>query len=130
VTSAFFAASDSIDRRSMSVCAPGSRKESALVPQTGNPRSAYAQARRPPLLSLLLAGVTLLLPATASAAYSVTVTPGAVLNTGTGRGTTVQPRESWNLLDPVVLNAALSCDPNRSLPDDLVGIRNPPATVS
>ena len=48
--------------------------------------SACAQARRLLLLSLLLAGVTLLLAATASAAYSVTVTPGTVLNTGTGNG--------------------------------------------
>ena len=48
--------------------------------------SAYAQARRLLLLSLLFAGITLLLAATASAAYSVTVTPGTVLNTGTGNG--------------------------------------------
>ncbi len=36
-----------------------------------------------------------------------------------GRGTTVQPRDSWNLLDPVVLGIALDYDHDLSLLDDL-----------
>jgi DNA-binding FadR family transcriptional regulator len=40
-----------------------------------------------------------------------------------GRGTTVQPRESWNLLDPIVLRIALECDHDMSLLDDLIKVR-------
>ena len=40
-----------------------------------------------------------------------------------GRGTTVQPRSSWNLLDPVVLQIALEYDDDLSLLDDLISIR-------
>jgi DNA-binding FadR family transcriptional regulator len=40
-----------------------------------------------------------------------------------GRGTTVQPRDSWNLLDPVVLRVALAHDPDMTLLDDLVLVR-------
>ena len=39
-----------------------------------------------------------------------------------GRGTTVQPRSSWDLLDPVVLQIALEHD-DMSLLDDLISIR-------
>ncbi len=39
-----------------------------------------------------------------------------------GRGTTVQPRSSWDLLDPVVLQIALEYD-DMSLLDDLISIR-------
>jgi GntR family galactonate operon transcriptional repressor len=40
-----------------------------------------------------------------------------------GRGTTVQPRSAWNLLDPVVLRIALAHDHDMSLLDDLIGVR-------
>lgn len=40
-----------------------------------------------------------------------------------GRGTTVQPRTSWDLLDPVVLQIALAYDDDMTLLDDLISIR-------
>src|SRR4051795_11952947 len=40
-----------------------------------------------------------------------------------GRGTTVQPRNAWNLLDPVILGIALQYDDDMSLLDDLVSVR-------
>ena len=40
-----------------------------------------------------------------------------------GRGTTVQPRSAWNLLDPVVLRIALAHDHDMSLLDDLMAVR-------
>ncbi len=40
-----------------------------------------------------------------------------------GRGTTVQPRSSWDLLDPDVLRIALSYDDDLSLLDDLISVR-------
>jgi DNA-binding FadR family transcriptional regulator len=40
-----------------------------------------------------------------------------------GRGTTVQPRDAWNLLDPVVLRIALEYDADLSLLDDLIIVR-------
>jgi DNA-binding FadR family transcriptional regulator len=40
-----------------------------------------------------------------------------------GRGTTVQPRDTWNLLDPVVLRIALAHDVDLTLLDDLVEVR-------
>ena len=40
-----------------------------------------------------------------------------------GRGTTVQPRESWNLLDPDVLRIALEYDGDAQLLDNLVTVR-------
>src|SRR3954469_23919052 len=40
-----------------------------------------------------------------------------------GRGTTVQPRDMWNLLDPVVLRTALLYDHDLTLLDDLVETR-------
>jgi DNA-binding FadR family transcriptional regulator len=40
-----------------------------------------------------------------------------------GRGTTVQPRDAWNLLDPVVLKVALAYDHDMSLLDNLMTIR-------
>ena len=40
-----------------------------------------------------------------------------------GRGTTVQPRSSWDLLDPVVLQIALAYDDDLTLLDDLISIR-------
>ena len=40
-----------------------------------------------------------------------------------GRGTTVQPRDAWNLLDPVVLRIALEYDVDLSLLDDLIIVR-------
>jgi len=40
-----------------------------------------------------------------------------------GRGTTVQPRDSWNLLDPVVIRIALDYDVDMSLLDDLIAVR-------
>jgi DNA-binding FadR family transcriptional regulator len=40
-----------------------------------------------------------------------------------GRGTTVQPRGSWDLLDPVVLRLALENDADLSLFDDLIAVR-------
>jgi DNA-binding FadR family transcriptional regulator len=40
-----------------------------------------------------------------------------------GRGTTVQPRESWSLLDPLVIRIALAYDHDMALLDDLVAVR-------
>jgi DNA-binding FadR family transcriptional regulator len=40
-----------------------------------------------------------------------------------GRGTTVQPRESWNLLDPLVIRIALAYDHEMILLDDLIAVR-------
>ena len=40
-----------------------------------------------------------------------------------GRGTTVQPRSSWNLLDPVVIRIALEYDTDLSLLESLLGVR-------
>jgi GntR family transcriptional regulator, galactonate operon transcriptional repressor len=40
-----------------------------------------------------------------------------------GRGTTVQPRDAWNLLDPVVLRIALEYDSDLSLLNDLIVVR-------
>jgi DNA-binding FadR family transcriptional regulator len=40
-----------------------------------------------------------------------------------GRGTTVQPRESWNLLDPLVLRLALAYDSDLALLDNLIVVR-------
>ncbi|HZT15875.1 MAG TPA: FadR/GntR family transcriptional regulator [Gaiellaceae bacterium] len=40
-----------------------------------------------------------------------------------GRGTTVQPRSSWNLLDPLVIRIALEHDEDMSLLDGLVTVR-------
>ncbi len=40
-----------------------------------------------------------------------------------GRGTTVQPRSSWDLLDPDVLRIALEYDADMSLLDDLMMVR-------
>jgi DNA-binding FadR family transcriptional regulator len=40
-----------------------------------------------------------------------------------GRGTTVQPRSSWNLLDPVIIRIALEYDSDMSLLDSLVTVR-------
>jgi DNA-binding FadR family transcriptional regulator len=40
-----------------------------------------------------------------------------------GRGTTVQPRDAWNLLDPVVLQGALAYDDDMSLLDNLMTVR-------
>lgn len=40
-----------------------------------------------------------------------------------GRGTTVQARELWNLLDPTVLRIALENDPNMQLLDNLITVR-------
>jgi DNA-binding FadR family transcriptional regulator len=40
-----------------------------------------------------------------------------------GRGTTVQPRESWNLLDPTVLRIALEHDRDTALLDNLITVR-------
>ncbi len=40
-----------------------------------------------------------------------------------GRGTTVQPRSSWDLLDPDVLRIALDYDHDLSLLDDLIAVR-------
>jgi DNA-binding FadR family transcriptional regulator len=40
-----------------------------------------------------------------------------------GRGTTVQPRDAWNLLDPVVLAIALTHDRDMSLLENLVAVR-------
>ena len=39
-----------------------------------------------------------------------------------GRGTTVQPRDAWNLLDPLVLGIALSHDVDMSLLENLVAV--------
>jgi DNA-binding FadR family transcriptional regulator len=40
-----------------------------------------------------------------------------------GRGTRVQPRSSWDLLDPVVLRIALAYDGDMTLLDDLISVR-------
>jgi DNA-binding FadR family transcriptional regulator len=40
-----------------------------------------------------------------------------------GRGTSVQPRDSWNLLDPVVIRIALEYDDDMSLLDSLMAVR-------
>jgi DNA-binding FadR family transcriptional regulator len=40
-----------------------------------------------------------------------------------GRGTTVQPRSSWDLLDPDVLRMGLAYDQDMSLLDDLMTVR-------
>ncbi len=40
-----------------------------------------------------------------------------------GRGTTVQPREIWNLLDPTVLRIALRHDEDMRLLDNLITVR-------
>jgi DNA-binding FadR family transcriptional regulator len=40
-----------------------------------------------------------------------------------GRGTTVQPRDSWDLLDPAVIRIALAYDRDMSLLDDLITVR-------
>src|SRR5579871_2877358 len=40
-----------------------------------------------------------------------------------GRGTTVQPRVAWNLLDPEVLKIALEYDRDLVLLDDLIAVR-------
>ncbi len=40
-----------------------------------------------------------------------------------GRGTTVQPHDSWNLLDPTVIRIALAYDSDMSLLDDLIAVR-------
>lgn len=40
-----------------------------------------------------------------------------------GRGTRVQPRSSWDLLDPAVLQIALSYDDEMRLLDDLISVR-------
>jgi DNA-binding FadR family transcriptional regulator len=40
-----------------------------------------------------------------------------------GRGTTVQGRDSWNLLDPAVLRIALEYDDSTVLLDDLIAVR-------
>jgi len=40
-----------------------------------------------------------------------------------GRGTTVQPRDSWSLLDPTVLRIALDYDHDGALLDDLITVR-------
>jgi DNA-binding FadR family transcriptional regulator len=40
-----------------------------------------------------------------------------------GRGTRVQPREGWNLLDPTVLRLALAHDEDLELLDDLMAVR-------
>src|SRR4051795_13554657 len=40
-----------------------------------------------------------------------------------GRGTTVQPRNAWNLLDPVVLQIALEHDHEMALLDNLMTVR-------
>lgn len=40
-----------------------------------------------------------------------------------GRGTTVQPRAAWNVLDPLVLRIALSYDDDLALLDNLIVVR-------
>src|SRR5689334_9712123 len=40
-----------------------------------------------------------------------------------GRGTTVQPRAAWNLLDPIVIRIALEYDRDMSLLESLVAVR-------
>ena len=40
-----------------------------------------------------------------------------------GRGTTVMPRDAWNLLDPLVIRIALSYDDDMALLDNLITVR-------
>ncbi len=40
-----------------------------------------------------------------------------------GRGTTVQPRTVWNMLDPLVIRIALAYDDDMSLLDNLISVR-------
>jgi DNA-binding FadR family transcriptional regulator len=40
-----------------------------------------------------------------------------------GRGTTVQSRDAWNLLDPLVIRVALSYDDDMALLDNLIAVR-------
>jgi len=40
-----------------------------------------------------------------------------------GRGTSVQPRSAWNLLDPTVIGIALAYDTDMSLLDNLITVR-------
>ena len=40
-----------------------------------------------------------------------------------GRGTTVQSRDAWNLLDPLVIRIALSYDDDMALLDNLIAVR-------
>ena len=40
-----------------------------------------------------------------------------------GRGTTVMPRDAWNLLDPLVIRIALSYDEDMALLDNLITVR-------
>jgi len=40
-----------------------------------------------------------------------------------GRGTTVRPRDAWNLLDPLVIRIALSYDNDMALLDNLITVR-------
>src|SRR6476660_9126302 len=40
-----------------------------------------------------------------------------------GRGTSVQPRDAWNLLDPLVLGIALAHDRDMALLENLVAVR-------
>ena len=40
-----------------------------------------------------------------------------------GRGTTVQPRTLWNMLDPLVIRIALGYDNDKSLLDNLITVR-------
>jgi DNA-binding FadR family transcriptional regulator len=40
-----------------------------------------------------------------------------------GRGTTVQPRDAWNLLDPLVIRVALTYDDDMSLLDSAITVR-------
>jgi DNA-binding FadR family transcriptional regulator len=40
-----------------------------------------------------------------------------------GQGTTVEPREQWNLLDPLVLEAAIRHDETLDILDDLIDVR-------
>lgn len=46
-----------------------------------------------------------------------------LVNVEQGRGTTVRPRTSWDLLDPVVLRIALAYDHDLSLLDNLITVR-------
>jgi DNA-binding FadR family transcriptional regulator len=40
-----------------------------------------------------------------------------------GRGTTVQPRDAWSLLDPLVIRIALAYDTDMALLDNLIAVR-------
>ena len=40
-----------------------------------------------------------------------------------GRGTTVQSRDAWNLLDPLVIRGALAYDDDMALLDNLIVVR-------